>query len=234
MSIQVKCTRCGTTNELNRVFCLKCGDKLDLARAITGGKRRRAGRFISGPVRIAVVLLILSIVGLILWPVEPRGAFGSAADARTMNGILRWFYQAVQNRAVVGQFVTEKEVNGYLAQKLKQNGDAFRSEGFRLGIRQINVAFTPENFVVLVLANWGPVSLSYEVKAVPSVKSGRFEVKAQEARWGHLPLPRPAAGWMNRRVAGMFLRMENELAVLNGLGRVDLKNGRAYIATRGL
>ena len=124
--------------------------------------------------------------------------------------------------------ITEAEVNGYLAEVLKQNRDALRSKGFRLGIREINVAFTRENFIVLVLANWGPVSLSYEIKAVPSVKSGRFEAIIKEARWGHLPLPGPAAGWMSRRVAGMFLRMEKELAILNSLGRFDLGNGRAY------
>ena len=140
---------------------------------------------------MAVTLLILSTVGLILWPVEPRGALGSAADARAMTGTFRLFYQAIQNRTVVDRVVTEAEVNGYLAEVLKQNGDALRSEGFRLGIREINVAFTRENFVVLVLANWGPVSLSYEIKAVPSVKSGRFEAIVQEARWGHLPLPGP-------------------------------------------
>ena len=47
MSIKVKCARCGMANELNRVFCLKCGDKLDLAKAITGeqARPRPAGSF---------------------------------------------------------------------------------------------------------------------------------------------------------------------------------------------
>jgi hypothetical protein len=150
-----------------------------------------------------------------------------------MTATLRLFRQAVQNQEMVEGVITEAEVNGYLAGVLKQNRDALRSKGFRLGIREINVAFTPENFIVLVLANWGPVSLSYEIKAVPSVKSGRFEAIIKEARWGHLPLPGPAVGWLSRRVARMFLRMETELAILNSLGRFDLENGRAFIATRG-
>jgi hypothetical protein len=233
MSFKVKCARCGTANELSRVFCLKCGDKLDLARVIAGRGRGRAGRFLSRLVRIAVTLLILSTAGLILWPVVPGGAPGSAADARAMTGTLRLCYQAIQSRAVVNWVVTEAEVNGYLAEVIKQNGDALRSDGFRLGVREINVAFTREKLVVLVLANWGPVSLSYEIEAAPSVKSGRFEATVQEARCGHLPLPGPVADWISRRVAGIFLRMEKELSVLNSLGRFDLGNGRAYIATRG-
>ena len=231
MSMQVKCARCGTLNALNRVFCSKCGGKMDLSR-ITGGQGSDAP-LIPRFLRLLVSVLILAIAGLMFWPVQPGGAPGSAADARAMTGTFLVFQQAIQNRTVVDQVVTEAQVNGYLAEILKQNSDAVNSEGFRLGIREINVAFTREDFVVLVLANWGPVSLSYEIKAVPSVKSGRFEVSVTGARWGHLPLPGPAADWISARVAGMFLRMEKELSVLNSLGRFDLGNGRVYMATRG-
>ena len=95
------------------------------------------------------------------------------------------------------------------------------------------LVFTREDFTALVLANWGPISLSYEIKGVPYLKNKRFEVVVQKVRWGHLPLPDPAAAWVSSRVAGMFLRMEKELAILNSLGRCDLGNGRVYVATRG-
>ena len=232
MSLKVKCDRCGAANELNRVFCFKCGSKLDLTRTIAEAGHRGAHRFASGLFRMALSLLVLSAVGLMLWPVEPSGAPGTAAAARRMTETFQVFQQAVRSRTVVDRVVTESEVNGYLAEVLKQNDDALHSEGFRLGLQGINVAFTRQAFVVLVLANWGPLSLSYEITAVPSVKSGRFEVVVTKARWGHLPLPGPAADWMSRRVAGMFLRMEKELAVLNSLGRFDLGDGRAYVVTR--
>lgn len=231
MSTRVKCVRCGAVNDLNRLFCSKCGGKLDLSRVVTG--ERSGPSFVSGFLRMVVTLLVLVIAGLMLWPVEPRGTLGSAADAQAMTSALQYFQQAIRNRAVVDRVVTEEQVNGYLAEVLRQNRAALRSEGFRLGIREINVVFTREDFIVVVLANWGPVSLSYEIEAVPSVKSGRFEVVVKKARWGHLPLPEPAAGWMSARVGGMFLRMEKELAILNSLGRCDLGNGRAYLATRG-
>ena len=232
MSMQVKCVRCGATNELNRMFCAKCGGKLDLTR-IVAPEGSSGNRFVFGFFRLAATLLLLTAVGLMFWPLQPGGAPGSAADARAMTGTIQFFQQAIQNRAVVDRVITEAEVNGYLAEILRQNSAALRSEGFRLGIREINVAFTREDFVVLVLANWGPVYLSYEIKAVPSVKSGRFDVVVQGGRWGHLPLPGSAAAWMTARVAGMFSMMEKELAVLNSLGRCDLGNGRAYVATRG-
>jgi hypothetical protein len=232
MSTQVKCVRCGAGNELNRMFCSKCGARLDLSRVLADD-RSGSGRFSFGFIRTAATLLLLAAVGLMFWPLQPAGAPGSAADARAMTQALQFFQEAIQSRVVVDRVVTEAEVNGYLAEVLRQNSEALRSEGFRLGIREINVAFTREAFVVLVLANWGPVYLSYEIKAVPSVKSGRFEMVVQGARWGHLPLPGPAADWVSARVAGMFLRMEKELAVLNSLGRCDLGNGRAYVATRG-
>ena len=232
MSIKVKCGRCETLNELNRMFCVKCSGKLDLTK-IVQNERSAAARFFSGFVRFLLAFLVLSTAGLMLWPVEPSGATGSAADARAMTETLQFFQQAIQSRSVVDRVVTEAQVNGYLAEVLRQNRKAIRSEGFRLGVREINVVFTRDDFAALVLANWGPISLSYEIKGVPSVKGGRFEVVVQAARWGHLPLPKPAATWMSTRVAGMFLRMEKELSILNSLGRCDLGNGRVYMATRG-
>ena len=232
MSMKVKCVRCGVVNELNRVFCAKCGGKLDHS-MLVHGERSTPGRLISGFIRLVIVGVLLSATGLMLWPVEPHGTMGSVADARAMTTTLQYFQQAIQNRAVVDGVITEAQINGYLAEVLKQNRQVLRSEGLRLGLREINVSFTREDFVVLVLANWGPISLSYEIKGVPVVTKGRFEVVIQGARWGHLPLPEPAATWISKRVAGIFLRMEKELVILNGLGRCELGNGRAYAATRG-
>ena len=232
MSMQVRCGRCGAGNDLNRVFCVSCGGKLDLTKVSTVMSSRTPS-FAAGLFRLALTLAIVVAGGLMLWPVQSAGALGSTADARAMTQTLQYLQQAIETKSVVDRVVTEAEVNGYLAEVLRRNRQALRSEGFRLGINVINVSFSREDFVVLVLANWGPVSLSYEITAVPSLESGRFDVIVKAARWGHLPLPEPAATWMSSRVAGMFLRMEKEIAILNSLGRCDLGNGRAYLATRG-
>jgi hypothetical protein len=180
-----------------------------------------------------VFLLVLSVIGLMLWPVKPCGAPGSTANARMMAKTLGVFRQAIQNRNVISRIVTEAEVNGYLAEALKKNGDASSSRIFGLGVREINVAFTGENFIVLVLANWGFVPLSYEITAVPSWKNGRLEAVVQKARWGHLSLPRFAAGWISRQIAERALRTEKDLEILNSLGRFDLGKGGVHMATRG-
>ena len=230
--MKVKCSRCGAINELSRMFCTQCASKLDLTQLVEA-ERSGAARLFSGLFRLLLTVLVLGTVGLLLWPVEPTGAVGSAADARAMVESLQYFQQAIHSRTIVDRVVSEAQVNGYLAEVLRQNRKALRSEGFRLGVREINLVFTREDFTALVLANWGPISLSYEIKGVPYLKNKRFEVVVQKVRWGHLPLPEPAAAWVSSRVAGMFLRMEKEHAILNSLGRCDLGNGRVYVATRG-
>ncbi len=232
MSMKVKCSRCGTLNELSRVFCAQCAGRLDLTQLVPA-KRGGVARLFSSLFRLLLTVLVLGTLGLLLWPVEPAGAVGSAADARAMAESLQYFQQAIHSRTIADRVVSEAQVNGYFAEVLRRNRKALRSEGFRLGVREINVVFTSEDFTALVLANWGPISLSYEITGVPYLKNKRFEVAVRKVRWGHLPLPEPAAAWVSSRVAGMFLRMEKELAILNSLGRCDLGNGCVYVGTRG-
>lgn len=233
MSPRVKCAVCGHENELKRLFCSKCGYRLNLSH-ITAGREGGGGvlRFLARLVRLVFLLAVVGGLGLLLWPVSPLGARGSEAYARQMKAKMQTLSMAVDAGQFIVEIVTEEEANGYLAALLQRDRNATRSQGFRLALGEINLAFKPADFVVVILANWGPLRLSYEITGAPSVGDQGFGVRVLGARWGHLPLPGPAAEWMTGRLAGVFARMELERKVLDRLGRVELGQGRMLVATR--
>ncbi len=95
-------------------------------------------------------------------------------------------------------------MNAFLAEIIRRDPSASKSEGLRLGIETIRVRFTPDECKVFLVATWGPLRLSYVVAGVPEVRDRRFCVNPNYGRLGHLWLPAPAAGWLGGRIAMRF------------------------------
>lgn len=233
MKPQVECRRCGQKNEINRVFCSKCGTKLDLSHLVAGKPRRSFGQMLVAGIRLLVLVAVVGAVSLMLWPVVPTSPCGTAADAALVEQRITAMARSVEFGRFVVEVFSDAEVNAFLAETLKKDASAGTSAGYRLGIEDIRLTFTSADFVVLVLAKWGPVALSYEITGVPELGGNGFSVRVRNARLGHLPMPGPAGDWMLDRVAGIFQRMDRERAILNNASRLDLIEGRIWVATRG-
>lgn len=236
MSVCVKCAVCGHENDVKRMFCIKCGYRLNPEGAI--GRRapanpRDLARGLGGIVRLVVWLAVAAALGLLFWPVTPQGKRGTNAAARSLRAKLQTLNTAAQAGQYVVEIVSEEEANGYLAALLARDAGATRSEGFRLALREINLSLQTNGVVLLVLANWGPVSLSYELAGEPRVGEKGFSLRVVRGRWGHLPLPPKAAEWVGGRVAVVFTRMAAERKVLDSLRKLELGKGRVMVATRG-
>ena len=88
MNLGVKCARCGYLNDLQRLFCSRCGVKLDMsavARRLEIARRPSVASGLASLLRFVVVLLLLVGIGFLLWPVTPTGEKGSAADAQQVS-----------------------------------------------------------------------------------------------------------------------------------------------------
>lgn len=232
----MNCPRCGHANELGRVFCSKCGVRLDLSRINARVLARGATKPHEGLFRMLRVLLLLflaAVIGLMLWPAELVGEPGSVRDARRLENKIQGLIRAQDSGLYVFEIVSEREVNAYLADVLKNNESLSRSEGMRLGIEAIRVQFLPDAMTVVILANWGPARLSYEVRGVPVTGTGAFSVDVQSARWGHLLLPGASADWVSGRVAVVFSQMKRDWGMLDQLERCDLGQGKVRLVTKG-
>jgi len=231
----IKCLKCGHLNELGRVFCSSCGHRLDLSRVNTRVLAKSATPPRSGItrlIRFIVFVFLLAVVSLLLWPVSPVGEVGAPKDAKRFEQKLRGLASAQQSGLYVFEIVSESEVNAYLGEILKKNAEGTHSKGMRLGIDEINFQFTPDYFLVVMLAHWGPVQLSYEIKGRPEIVGRHFGIDLQSVRWGHLPLPGASADWMSSRLARVFSGMKRDREILARLGRCDLGHGRVRLVTR--
>lgn len=232
----MNCPRCGNANELGRVFCSKCGVRLDLSRVNTRMLARGATKPHEGffrLVRVLVLLALACVIGLVLWPTELVGEPGSIRDARLLENKIQGLVRAQNSGLYVFEIVAEREVNAYLAEVLKRDENLSRSDGMRLGLEAIRVRFQPEVMTVVLLANWGPLRLSYEIQGVPVTGTGGFSMDVRSARWGHLLLPGPSADWVTARVAAVFSQMNRDRNVLDQLERCDLGQEKVRLVTKG-
>lgn len=235
MSYGIKCRECGAVNALGRVFCSSCGKKLDLTRV----SKRVLARSAETPmqrrmrvIRLLIVMVLLAVVALILWPIEPEGNVGEAAEAAALQTKIRRLETAVAARAHVFDVISEREVNAFLAEILAGDPSISKSEGLRLGVETLRVRFTPDELKVFLVANWGPFRLSYVVAGVPDIRERRFVLDISHGQFGHLWLPGPVAEWMGGRIAYALSGLKREQRLLDNLGRCELGDGKVRLITR--
>lgn len=236
MTATITCRRCGYHNESGHVFCSRCGYRIQLSADVPVDyswypKPSVAAR-VGSVLRMLVMLAVLAGLGLLLWPVKPVGAVGSEEDAQRLEQKLQVLRAAAGAGRRAAQIVTEAEVNACMARAVAGQGEGIRSP-VGLRIRGVRMGFTPGHLTVVVLANWGVLPLSYELDCAPEAGPGGFRANVRLARWGHLPLPGPAATWMAERVGRVFAGMAEERALLARLDRFEVGTGRVGLVTAG-
>lgn len=234
MSYSVTCSACGHQNPLGRLFCAKCGTKLAITPAAMGGGRGPAGFWLARLARVAIFLAVLGAFLLLLRPVEPDGAPGTLPEASALAQKLNVLSVAILDRRAVTQDATEAEVNGYLAEILRNTPDLTASGPLKFELRSINVAFRGGDVVTVLVSALGPIPLTYEIRAKPARVDDRFTLDVRGLRMGHLPLPRAIAVRTASRMARMFDQMEREKRLLDQLSSVAVvEDGVVRAATPG-
>jgi hypothetical protein len=227
--VNFNCGRCGTQNTPGRVFCARCGQKLDLS----DGPAARPSRFsLFGLIQNLLTILLVAALGLILWPVQPQGETGEPKDAVLVNQKLKAIAKAVDEKLFYGQVITEKEINAWFSAKLQKPAADSAPAWNQLTLDTIRVQLQADHLTLLVLTKWGSIPLSYELTGVPAIQDGKARLTVTHARWGHLPLPPQAQDWLTGRLAVMFAGMQKEQELLNQLARIDLAANRVRLLTK--
>jgi hypothetical protein len=190
------CPNCEGRIPLGRVFCDRCGAKLDLSglsRDMIPVQRKPWIPTVLKIVAAAIVLAIVTSALLALWPRrEPIGKAGTRLGARRAESQLD-----TANRLGAGQSLTvwlsEEDVNGYL----EFFGDS------KLGLQWLRVRTRPGYFEVRSLKQLDPVeigplrvvvTLTLDLACVPVGN----RILPRRGSLGHLRLP----GFALRRLAG--------------------------------
>ena len=234
-SLRVKCGQCGEKNALGRMFCSKCGARLEVSQATVkssdagfGGFVKLLGRLF----RLAVSIALLFCIILLLRPASLQGRDGSAQEAQQLVHKLQILKTATLEGTQAYDSILESEVNAYLAELLKRSQPASRS-GLQYSIKKINVAVTTNELNVVLHAACGPLTISYELVGVPQLENNLFVLDIQRARLGYMPLPKMAQPWLIDKVNNVFSKLYEEKSILDNLSTLRLEDGQIAVSTKG-
>lgn len=230
MSVGIKCTACGHVSPIGRLFCAKCGAKLDVTLIVTGSEISPARR-VYRAVRVVFLLALLLALVQLVRPVAPRGEAGSAADATQLTARMNRLYEGRLAGQPVQEIATEREINGYFSSLLLAKDEEGGAGLVATDLESFNVHVHTSGAVLLWSTRVGKLPVTYEIAGVPGVADGAFTFAVQRIRAGHLPLPRAAHPWATRRLFRLFENLEAERSLMNTL--TEIRTGDRRVLARG-
>ena len=217
------CLHCSSENTLGRVFCFRCGKKLELAEPTAADlmikkKRTNVASSLAGFVLLVTAVLAIG-TGIRLWPEgDPLGLAPSKTGAKRVSLALRGMHLS-EGADTVGRAFRESDINAYLNQ--------LRAE--ELGVSGLSVELTPDRIRLRMRQDDKPwhilwmtfhPTFTYDLVLKP-VEGGTVEVVG--AKIGHLPLPSAFAESTAQRFRDLF-EGEREMLVLKRVQEIELKD----------
>ena len=221
----MRCTQCGEMNRLPVVHCKNCGAKLDFEEA-----ERRIGeinkpsvamRVMQG-VKLGVIVLLAALVLLAIWPSGLARTSGEAVDARRYRVKAELLVDAIQRGVPASQKITEAEANAYL----KELVDSTRARGGQKAmLEDIGVRISNGRIEVLVAIARGPFTFT----SLYRVEERDERLAVTGAKFGHLPLPGPAAELYAGTQESLMRQFKNESRILRYLHGVLIEEGEVEV-----
>jgi hypothetical protein len=225
----VTCKKCGNENPLGRVFCVKCGTKLDLTH-MTSEHVQEIQKTWSDPLvkywpkaAAAIVVLCLVLVGLAFWPdSELIGKKGTRLDGHKVESAMA-SVKTMRTGATATMSFSEEEINGYF--------DFFKTKGMALQSVSVSVMdgyvfvriVRPLQSIPIPKFHVSPI-ISYELQCQPY--GGQLVVASIKV--GHLSMFGPLKTSAKRTVYTMLSR-EPEWANMKFISDIKCVPGRMTI-----
>jgi hypothetical protein len=195
------CPKCGYDNELGRIFCHQCGQKLDINQIkppSRGGKSLRKKRALDlGQILRWTVRLIL--LGALVWIIYSIAQVPPLKALETTDADLVSFYKkrdalenAIALKRAVNLTFTQAEVNKFLdTLKLEKP----EGKGLVMSVTDLQVELERDEATAIILGKVG-IGTTWEKQlyirytGTPGVADGRFVFTPVTARIGTLKVPR--------------------------------------------
>jgi len=229
---------CGYPNDLGRLFCVRCGVKLDLTRVREEiGLDQQVESTKNGlyAVALAMVLVAAGLVALLLWPAKP---FTGSDAEKGKRDLVDASLNRLQAMAVSGSepythpAMKEQDINAWIS-----------SLPARSGFRSMTVKLSPKRCTLRIVGTRGPYSfllfqkrvnvraISYSRDVSCGMVSNRFAVTG--AKIGHLPMVGPLVQKVADNTLGIFDDMPREKAIVSKITDAKIEDGLITVTVSG-
>ena len=231
----VLCPKCGFDNELGRIFCHKCGTKLDLheVRPMRASGKERWGkqnwsvkRVIGLVIRLAILAGVVLAIALILQVPPAREIKWTDGDARGIDRKRLELERMIQQQKAGTITLSGAEIDAYIGQM------TFEAASSRLDIEpatvQIELGHGDVTVVVVGKIKFGKVLeklVAFRYTGVPTIEGGRFVFQPTGGDIGRMPI-HPiilhSTGFLGRYYAALFRDLSNDRELLNTLAAISV------------
>ena len=227
MAIKIQCATCGFQNELGRIFCAQCGQKLDLhdtsMEDLDDRREFELGKWIRWGLASVVLLGGSALLALVFWAVPPTPVFMDAAGSRQVPIKVEAILRALSyNKAMTLDF-QEGELNGFLAERAKVRH-----------LKTLTIDLKPGTFELYSSFTWTPATnpaflAKVKLPVTMSLKGG-FQggvFMPESGRLGHLPLLGRSLSFSTGFFASQLPDIVNAKRVIDALRTVAIEEKRA-------
>lgn len=230
MSITVHCNLCGHENELGRMFCIGCGQRLSFDGPEGISFKSEPRPFAIGRVfRFALLILFLLAVAaglLLVFPPVPLGGFADGSGGQASDERLKALRSSISLGGAGAEVeVTEAALNGWLSNRLS------RVQGERITVRMAAGAVLVEGACSLrfpgAVGRMIPMPLPLTLRLGAHLQGGGLA--ADRVSVGLLPLPGRLGGPVRRWFEARLVPPWRELRIDAFLRAVDIQPGRMLL-----
>jgi len=242
----IACQACGHSNPLGRVFCQKCGTKLDLSKVRAPGSGESGGGITVGVKKddektkkksalrraihifdaVLVVALVLFVV--LIWQEPPvKNVLNSPSEGDRVKLDRDKLEFAMNTKRKFTLTMTDIGLNSYLASisdiTKPETSGTFRTD---------KIVVLPEQGLVnvvsirkIVIGGWSK-NIVMQFVGEPVIDGGEFRFRPVRGSIGKLPVPSFVMGLYENNFARLFQQFSSERGLLGKLSDIQVEPGK--------
>ncbi len=246
------CPKCGHTNDIGRIFCIDCGQKLDLSRVgIPGGvlRMRRKGKkgvpfgkqlstVIQKFSKIVILAAVAAFLTLLYLPPDFQNRGFNARNFETFQGKRDQLANAIDEQQKMVFVFSEEDLNAGMNQAI-QNTLSIQETGSKSkGVKLEGAHFSlgKDNVLITIQQKWNWFHFSTRVQARPKNMNNKWQFRIDQIWIGRFPLPsflpREIKNSIISALNPLWKNFETEHEWLEQLQSIEIQPGRLIVTTK--
>ena len=249
----ILCPKCNHDNDLGRIFCSKCGEKLDITRvgppsgvsrrARKGGKSlsKRLTLAFNRLIKVIFLALFVAIVTLIWLPPDLQlKPFDDLKFVDAYQAKHAQLEEAINSKQDAEVVFDEADINVTMAQAVEKTKKA-AGESKRLQLNGVYFSLSEGMVTVTAEHKWKWFRLTVQLEAKPVDNGGKWEFLPTTARIGRLRVAPYFGGkgpddFSLQKISDVVKKLlsdcEPEKKLLEGVSGITIKPGQIVLTTK--